>query len=240
MKKPQTVEECLSVCKWVEERNAPKRHPHESSACLGWRMLQDCANGKVRLNAAQLEHVLRPCRFCLVRYATFAGLTREEALSKLERDYNLPPIPIPPMVTRVAPPHSSSAPRQSPVGATPAFAGRVLSSRRKSAAAAVDAQSRQDAFTFTWKRETGTVNGWLSFESWDGKTFQPHVELKPPPGKTTFIFRCENGAKEIPLTIDSDGHSEPCEDVPAASLTDWELVAPDGELEWQAAAESSS
>jgi hypothetical protein len=233
MKKPQTVEEYLSICKWVEERNAPQRHPHESSDCLGWKMLEDYANGKVELNVAQLQHV-KDCRFCFVRAAAFAGLTREEARAMLQ-----PPIPVPPMAVQFTKPQPPDQTQQSPAGATPAFAGGVLSSPRKSADAAVDVQ-KAAADAFIWKRESEVVNGWLSFESSDGETVQPHVELKPPPGKTTFLFRYENGAKEIPLTIDSDGHSEPCEGVPVASLTDWELVAPDGELEWKTASESPS
>jgi hypothetical protein len=248
--KPQTPEEYAQIRRWAYEREAAKEPRPWRDDCLTFMALDDYAGGQRTLDETQLHHVRSCHRYCRVRFVTLAeeyGLTREAALAKLEQDY----------VNAVkatqekqrederkrpdAPSRSSSPTSQSPAGATPAFAGGVLSSPRKSADAAVDVQ-KAAADAFIWKRESGAVNGYLSFESSDGETVQPHVELKPPPGKTTFLFRYEkNGVKEeISLTIDSDGHSEPCADVPAQSLHDWELVAPDGELEWQAAAESPS
>jgi hypothetical protein len=232
--RPQTPKEYLMIERWESEREAARTWGND---CLSPYALRDyaekCAqviNGIVSaeehrsthgLNKTQLEHVIlcRGCRVWFLDDAERNGLSAEQAMKQLKEDYSPPPPPSRPF-------------EETQETETPTGRARVLSSRRKSADAAVDVQ-KEAADTFTWKRESGTVDGYLSFASSDGETVQPHVELKPLPGKTTFIFRYENGAKEIVLTIDSDGHSEPCEDVPVESLTDWELIAPDGELEWR-------
>lgn len=214
MMKRYTLEEYLLIDRWESEREAAQEPYHpQTPACLTPTTLDDYRNGAITLDEGQLDHLLN-CRRCAVRFGTLAELTLSEVKTKVEKDLARIKIPIPPMVTQVAP---SRSPSPAPLGVSvPRLSDLIVSRIRSSPGAAAQAVE----VPLTWHRASGeTVEGWLMFEPAGEGLMEPHVQLKPAPkDKPTLRFRYEGGTKELELTLDRRGHSQLCEGVPEKSL----------------------
>ncbi len=234
--KPRTVKELLALGKRALERQAPKRHSAETPECQGqgWKLLQDYANKKTGLDKAQLEHV-KDCRFCLVRVAAFAGLTREEAKAQLEADYAAlveaaqkpEEFPIPPMLPQIPAPQTEPTKKPSKRRSLiPRFA-------RRSKVGVAEAGEKVIDVSFTWRREAEMVAGRLYLEPQGEKQVMPRMFLDPAPETPiVFVFRCGDDVERL-LSVNESGWSDWCDAVTTDSLkTDPSLEPPDGDIEW--------